>query len=900
MTDLGWTPLRSRAVLIGTASYQHLPPVGPVANSLDRMRRVLTSDLCGWPADRISIFSDIEKPGDLPDELVELFADAEDVALFYYVGHGLVDDSDNLCLCLVNTRVEASRRRTTSLPFYDVRHAFRQSQAKTKIVILDCCYAGMAERRTLGHEALVDRARADGTFTMGAAGEFGLAWYETDPTAEQPQTYFTKYLLDVIENGIEGTGENLRLDIIFREAQAALEVAGKPVPTSTARHRAPNITFARNARSGQPFPRRQPHPVASFPITIAAEPYWRPDPDDLSAAARRLNRAAAELHERVRQFLNDELAPVLKRPLDTRWSTAVPALMGSWENIHQRYRSRATNVETRTTGPVDLAGGTVNVLTTIDRVASGRLAFIGPAGSGKTVALRLAARQLAAHSALHGGPIPLPLDLAGWDPHRQTLKRWITDEMRSRWDVRVPPYMGIAVALLDAGLIYPVFDSLDAMPAGRQATAFQQIPRLRMPFLLACRTEEFAAEVGKSGPLTATAVVELQPVSVKEVVRYLGTLSGREDLQVLSTNPTFPDNVGELDSPRMVAFLRSAQPAVAESVFRIIRSNPDSIGDVLLRSAWWRFRRDVSGRGADALTDAARRMPETENRFAWQWCAGRRSNRGWLKVAVPMAFLVGLATTSTATDDWSGWWLQIAGAAAMIGLAVAALCTRSGRMSVRTTWTLAGAILGGTIASPIAFGGASPQYRNLVPDSYGNLDPVPVMSVKDWPGAVVGAAIVTAGALVSFVIGSTKLIEFVTMRAKTPQQSMVGARKSLIFCFFGVAVLAGALMGLLSWNLYYVPDLAWFQGSAVGALVGFLTALGVESEIGILRARSSGLGDVLRLAEQHGLIRQSGVLYEFTDARLAAIIRRQTPARHPRASRPRQRVNGATRHHGSL
>jgi Caspase domain len=270
MTDLGWDPLRSRAVLIGTSAYQYLPKVGPAANSLNRMRKVLTSDLCGWPEDRVVVLANVEKPGELPDELVELFADAEDVALFYYVGHGLVDDLDNLCLCLANTRLDASRRRTTSLPFDAVRHAFRQCQAKTKIVILDCCYAGMAERRTLGHEALIDRARADGTFTMTAAGEFDLAWYETDPEVEQPQTYFTKYFLDVIENGVDGASDYLRLDVIFAEAQAALEGARKPVPTSSARHRAPHLVFAHNVHAGFAVPRMRPRLTLSNLATRSA------------------------------------------------------------------------------------------------------------------------------------------------------------------------------------------------------------------------------------------------------------------------------------------------------------------------------------------------------------------------------------------------------------------------------------------------------------------------------------------------------------------------------------------------------------------------------------------------------------------------------------------------------
>ncbi|WP_084195451.1 hypothetical protein [Streptosporangium amethystogenes] len=69
------------------------------------------------------MISDVRQPGDLFDRLVELFEPIRDVALFYYVGHGQIDLFDTLWLGLVDSRQEATRRRTTSLPFGVVRHA---------------------------------------------------------------------------------------------------------------------------------------------------------------------------------------------------------------------------------------------------------------------------------------------------------------------------------------------------------------------------------------------------------------------------------------------------------------------------------------------------------------------------------------------------------------------------------------------------------------------------------------------------------------------------------------------------------------------------------------------------------------------------------------------------------
>lgn len=112
---------RSRAVLVGTADYTHLQPVPAAANSLERMKGLLTSHLCGWPGDAVSVFRDEPGPGDLPDRLITIFEEATEVALFYFVGHGQVDLDDQLCLGLVGSRPDVNRRATTSLQFSSVQ-----------------------------------------------------------------------------------------------------------------------------------------------------------------------------------------------------------------------------------------------------------------------------------------------------------------------------------------------------------------------------------------------------------------------------------------------------------------------------------------------------------------------------------------------------------------------------------------------------------------------------------------------------------------------------------------------------------------------------------------------------------------------------------------------------------
>jgi peptide/nickel transport system substrate-binding protein len=239
----------SRAVLIGTWNYEFLTPVPPARNSLRRMEALLAGPLCGWPQERLLVLGDEPSPGDLPDRLVTAFEDIGDVALFYYVGHGQISPDDQLCLGLVRSRTEANRRAATSLKFSDVRGALQGSSATTKIVILDCCFAGLATTSSLAGLAgdVLDMTAGTGAYTMAATSEYATAWYEDDPTAELPQTYFTKYLVDLVERGIPGQPAGLRLDPLYRRLRDDLAADRRPIPHSRAVNDAREFVFASNA-----------------------------------------------------------------------------------------------------------------------------------------------------------------------------------------------------------------------------------------------------------------------------------------------------------------------------------------------------------------------------------------------------------------------------------------------------------------------------------------------------------------------------------------------------------------------------------------------------------------------------------------------------------------------------
>ncbi|WP_051877233.1 caspase, EACC1-associated type [Streptomyces natalensis] len=259
---------RSRAVLIGAWDYAHLTPVPAARNSLERVAGLLTGPLCGWPKPRVKALRNVRRRDHLPDQLMKLFDGVEDVALFYFVGHGQLYE-DELCLALRESPQAGPRRTTVGLPFSDVRAALRACDAQTKIVILDCCFAGHAARteHTLASTStnVIDKTLGTGAVTMAASGAYRTAWFESAPDVAAPQTYFTKYLVDVIEQGIPGHPQGLPLGPIYARTADALARDHRPEPTRSVRHDADRFILARNIA-------KPPESPAALPETPTASP----------------------------------------------------------------------------------------------------------------------------------------------------------------------------------------------------------------------------------------------------------------------------------------------------------------------------------------------------------------------------------------------------------------------------------------------------------------------------------------------------------------------------------------------------------------------------------------------------------------------------------------------------
>lgn len=262
----------SQAVLMGTWTYRYLKPVPAAEHSLDRMVRLMRGPLCGnWPESRTRVVANPRTVGDLAHELATLFQPVRDVALFYYVGHGQYDPDDRLCLSVGQSRDEPAFRRTTSLTFEDVRQAFRASRAATKIAILDCCFAGLAAGEEGRLSAGARRLPPPGFYLLMASGEYSTAWFQSEKEHAKPETYFTKYLIDIIEAGRPGGGGDFTLGLLYDLLSDALVRDGKPEPTRRVSDHATDFVFARNHVAGTAVPHGDPAALYATAFALEAE-----------------------------------------------------------------------------------------------------------------------------------------------------------------------------------------------------------------------------------------------------------------------------------------------------------------------------------------------------------------------------------------------------------------------------------------------------------------------------------------------------------------------------------------------------------------------------------------------------------------------------------------------------
>lgn len=241
----------SRAVLIGVSCYKdtNVSNVPSAAKSLQKLRALLIDpDLCGWPEDRVTVIENPPTASRLAQQLRKLAEETTATLLVYFVGHGALSDRGELCLVVGETEIADPDPDLTGLEFRHVRDAVLRSPAKSKIVILDCCYSG----KVIPDLSVDDTRFANFTEISGAYTLTALDRQARTPPAEEIErcTLFTEALIDIVRKGLPSAPEFLTFSAIYQELLQQVRAAELPRPNQRGTNTILDYPFSRNVAFG--------------------------------------------------------------------------------------------------------------------------------------------------------------------------------------------------------------------------------------------------------------------------------------------------------------------------------------------------------------------------------------------------------------------------------------------------------------------------------------------------------------------------------------------------------------------------------------------------------------------------------------------------------------------------
>ncbi len=131
------------ALLIGVSNYTAgLQALPSAVRDVEALGQVLVNpEIGGFAESDVEMLQDAdEKP--IREAIYRLFAEKkrDDLLLFYFSGHGIVDNYNNFYLTGTATREEAPE--PTAVPAEYLHNLMGRSRSKHQVLILDCCHSG--------------------------------------------------------------------------------------------------------------------------------------------------------------------------------------------------------------------------------------------------------------------------------------------------------------------------------------------------------------------------------------------------------------------------------------------------------------------------------------------------------------------------------------------------------------------------------------------------------------------------------------------------------------------------------------------------------------------------------------------------------------------------------------
>jgi len=180
-----------KALCVGIDSYEHVDDLHGCVNDANSVKSALERNGDGTLNFDVKLMSATSEASyitrnDLKDAISELFKSEAEIAVFYYAGHGSIDELGGyLCTSEIT-------RPDDGLSLNDVMGLVSKSKAQNKVVILDSCSSGsIAGRCDMPNYATLH----SGTTLLASCGELEYA------TEENGHGVYTSLLVEALYGG---------------------------------------------------------------------------------------------------------------------------------------------------------------------------------------------------------------------------------------------------------------------------------------------------------------------------------------------------------------------------------------------------------------------------------------------------------------------------------------------------------------------------------------------------------------------------------------------------------------------------------------------------------------------------------------------------------------------------
>lgn len=147
--------MSKKALIVGINYYDTAGNLHGCVNDADAVNKVLARHMDGSKNFDVKMLASVDKASSisrrqLKENVIDLFKDDSEIAIFYFAGHGYVEESSGF---LITSECENG---DDGFPLDEVMKIANASKAKNKILILDSCYSGAAGmQHSLGEMVLL-------------------------------------------------------------------------------------------------------------------------------------------------------------------------------------------------------------------------------------------------------------------------------------------------------------------------------------------------------------------------------------------------------------------------------------------------------------------------------------------------------------------------------------------------------------------------------------------------------------------------------------------------------------------------------------------------------------------------------------------------------------------------